>query len=89
MILKYHFLEIYFTAKELKGKVYKKLTANDSKCNLVYLNKLVDEYNYTYLCSTDKKLVDADYSALTQETESIHKAPKFKVGNRVRINICH
>ena len=29
--------------------------------------------------------VDADYSALTGKIESSHKAPKFKVGDRVRI----
>ena len=34
--------------KTLIGKIYKKLTANDSKSYLGYLNKLVDEYNNTY-----------------------------------------
>ena len=29
--------------KFLKGKIYKKLTANDSKSYLSYLNKLVDQ----------------------------------------------
>ena len=28
-----------------------------------------------------KKSIDADYSALTTETESSQKAPKFNVGN--------
>ena len=32
-----------------------------------------------------KKPIDADYSATTEEIESTHKAPKFKVGDRVRI----
>ena len=32
-----------------------------------------------------KKTIDADYSALTEEIESRHKAPKFKVGDRVSI----
>ena len=32
-----------------------------------------------------KKPADADYSALTREIELSHKAPKLKVGNRVRI----
>ena len=36
--------------KILKGKVYKKSTANDNKPYFVYLNKL-DEYNNTYLRS--------------------------------------
>ena len=32
----------------LKGKIYKKNAANDSKSYLGYLNKLVDQYNNTY-----------------------------------------
>ena len=32
-----------------------------------------------------KKPIDADYTALTEEIESSHKAPKFKVAGRVRI----
>ena len=32
-----------------------------------------------------KKPVDADYSALTEKTETNAKAPKFKNGDRVRI----
>ena len=31
--------------KTLKPKIYKKMTANDSKSQLSYLNKLVDQYN--------------------------------------------
>ena len=34
--------------KMLKAKTYKKMKANNSKCYLVYLNKLVDQYNNTY-----------------------------------------
>ena len=29
--------------------------------------------------------IDAGYSALTDEVESSHKTPKFKVGDKVRI----
>ena len=61
------------------------MTANDSKSYLGYLNKLVDQYNNTYHCSIGKKPIDVDYSALNEDTESSHKAPKFKVGDRVRI----
>ena len=61
------------------------MTANDSKSYLGYLNKLVDQYNNTYHCSIDKKPADADYSALTEEIDPSHKAPKFHVGDRVRI----
>ena len=41
--------------------------------------------NLSYHCSIDKTLVDADYSALTEEIESIQKATKFNVDTRVRI----
>ena len=34
--------------KTLKAKMYKKMTANDSKSYFSYLNKLVDQYNNTY-----------------------------------------
>ena len=61
------------------------MTDNDSKSNLSHLNKLVDEYNKTYHRSIDKKAIDDDYSALAEENKSSHKAPKFKVGDRVRI----
>ena len=71
--------------RNLKGKIYKKVTAYDSKSYLGYLNKLVDEYNNTFHCFNDKKPIHADYSTLTEEIELIHKAPKFKVGNRVKI----
>ena len=57
------------------------------------MNKLVDEYNNTYHSSVVKEPTYADFSALTGEVESSHKAPKFKVGCRVKItkhkNICH
>ena len=71
--------------KTLKGKIRKKMTTNDSNSCLNYLNKLVDEYKNNYHCSTDEKTVDADYSALTEQIESSHKAPKFKVSDRVTI----
>ena len=32
--------------------------------------------------------IHADYSALTVKTKSSHKAPKLKVGDRVRITKC-
>ena len=61
------------------------MTANDSKSYLSYLNKLVDQYNNTYHYSINKKLVNADYSGLTEKIETNPKAPKFKVNDRVRI----
>ena len=34
--------------KTLKSKIYKRMTANDSKYYLEHLNKLVNQYNNTY-----------------------------------------
>ena len=61
------------------------MTAKDSTSYLGYLNKLVDEYNNTNHHSIGKKPTDADYFVLTEEIESSHKAPKFKVVDKVRI----
>ena len=61
------------------------MTANDSKSYLPYLNKLVDQYSNTYHHSIGKKPINADYSALTEKSETNPEAPKFKVNNRVRI----
>ena len=41
--------------KTLKAKIYKQMTANDSKSSLPYLNKIVDQYNNTYHHSINKK----------------------------------
>ena len=51
------------------------------------MNKLIDEQNNSYHRSNDKKPIDADYPALTEETESSHKAPKFKGSNRVLVQV--
>ena len=71
--------------KTLKSKIYKKMEANDSKSYLPYLNKLVDQYNNTHHHSVNNKLINIDYSASTENTESTPKAPEFKVNDRVRI----
>ena len=52
------------------------MTANGNKSFLDYLNNFVEEYN--------KKSIDAD-SYFSEKFESIHKAPKFKVGDTVKI----
>ena len=57
----------------------------DIKSYLSYLNKLVDGHNNFYHRCSGKKPVDADYSALNEGTNTNPKAPKFKVGDRVRI----
>ena len=63
------------------------MSANDSKSYFGFSNILVDKYNNTYHCFTDIKAIDADYSALTWRIQKISQAPKFKVGDRVRITI--
>ena len=72
--------------KTLKSKIFKKMTANDSKYYLSYANKLVDQYNITYHLSINKKPINADYSASTENIESNLKSPKFKVNDRVRVS---
>ena len=61
------------------------MTSNNSKSYLLYLNNLVDQYNNTYHNSINKKPINVEYSALTEKIETNHKAPKFKVNDKVRI----
>ena len=65
--------------KTLKAKIYKKMTANDNKSYLSYLNKLVGQDDTTYHHSIGKKPINVDYSALTEKIETDPKAPKFKL----------
>ena len=78
--------------KTLKAKIYKKMTTNDSKSYLPYLNKLVNQCNITYHHSINKNPINGDYSALIEKPGTNPKPPTFKVNNRVRIskykNIC-
>ena len=41
--------------KTLKTKIFKKMTANDNRSYLSYLNKLLDQKNDTYHHSINKK----------------------------------
>ena len=63
----------------------KKMTANDNKFYLSYLNKLVGLYNNTYHRSINKKPFNADYSALTEKIQTNSKAAKLEVNDGVRI----
>ena len=56
--------------KTLKAKIYKKMTASDSKSYLSYLNKLVDQYRNTYHHSVNKRPINDDYSAFTESKSS-------------------
>ena len=47
------------------------------------MNQLVDKYNNTYYHSIAQKIIDADYSSLTEETESLHRDPKIKVDDLI------
>ena len=69
----------------LKDKVFKKMTASDSKHYLGCLNKLVDEYSNSYHCFVCQELVDAIFSALTEKIATNLKASKSNVDDRVRI----
>ena len=71
--------------KTLKAKIYKKMTVDDSRSYLKYLNKIVDHNNNSYYHSIKKTPINADYSALTEKIERNLQAPKFKVNDRVRI----
>ena len=62
--------------KTLKAHIYKKVTANDSKSYLSYLNKLLDQQNNTYYHAINKKSINANYSAMTEKIETNSKAPK-------------
>ena len=68
--------------KTLKAKIYERMTANDNKSYLFYLNKLVDQYNNNYHHYVNKNPIDADYSVLTEKIEVNFKAPKFIVNDR-------
>ena len=50
------------------------MTANDRKCYLSYLNKLFNTYHH----SINKKSINADYSALTEKTETSLKILSLK-----------
>ena len=69
--------------KILKDKIFIKITANDSKSCLPYLNKLVNQYSNTYQYSINKKPIII--VTLTETIETNHKDLKFKVNDRVRI----
>ena len=63
--------------KSLKIKIYKKLTANDIKSCLGFLNELIDKCNNSYHRSISKKGIYADYFALNNEIKKILKPLKL------------
>ena len=75
--------------RTLKDKNLKKVTVDDIKSYLGYLNKLADEYDTSYHCSICKNRAYADYSVFSDEFGSSYKAPTFKAGDRIRIMNCN
>ena len=71
--------------KILNDKIYKKMTANDSKFYHLYLNKLVDWYKNTYQNCINKKPINAYFSALNGKIKNNPKTPKLEVNDKVRI----
>ena len=69
----------------MEAKIHLKMTANDRKSCLSYLNKFVDQYNNTYHHYIGEKPLNADYYSLTEKIEMNLKAPKVEVNDRVRI----
>ena len=61
------------------------MTANDNKSYLSQLNKLADEYNNTYHRSIGKNRIHVNYPALSESSESSHKASTFKFGDKFKI----
>ena len=55
--------------RTLNDKIYKNITANDSKSYLDYLNNLIDKCNDGHHCSIGKEPIHPDYSALAKELE--------------------
>ena len=49
------------------------MRANDSKYYLLYLNKLLDQYNNTYHHSIGKKSINAGYSTIMNKVGQILK----------------
>ena len=53
--------------------------------NKYFCNRVKQISNHPNISPQIKKPIFAEYSALSKEFESSHKAPKFKIGDRVRI----
>ena len=63
--------------RTLESKIYKKMTTNNSKSCLGYLNELVDGCNNTYHNYIDKNVLMLIILPVTEEIKLSHKAPKF------------
>ena len=71
--------------RTLKEEIFSEMTGSDNKFYLGYLDTLVQENNNSYHRSAGKNHVDDYYSVLIEKIESIQKAPKFRVGDKVKV----
>ena len=71
--------------RTLKVKIDKSWHHGNIRSYLDYLDKLVSQYNSTYHRSIGKIPIDADCCTWAGKVETNPKAPKLKVGDRVRI----
>ena len=67
-------------AKPLKGRIYKRMTANNSKSYLNYLNKLLDEYDNTYYRSVVKNLLMLIISIWLRKLNQFMKLLNLELG---------
>ena len=63
----------------LMAKIYKKITANDSKSYLDNFDKLVDQYNNTYHHSINKKPINDDFVLWLKKLRQILKPLNLKL----------
>ena len=71
--------------RTLKAEIFNKMTGSDNQFYLGYLDTLVQENNNSYHRSTVKNHIDDYYSVLIEKIESIQKASKFRVGDKVKV----
>ena len=73
--------------RTLKSKIYKYMTSISKNVYIDKLDDIVDEYNNTYHTTIKMKPFDVkDNTYINTSKEINNKAPKFKVGDRVRIS---
>ena len=72
--------------RTLKSKIYKHMTSVSKNVYIDKLDDIVDEYNNTYHTTIKMKPIAVkDNTYINTDKETNDKDPKFKVGDRVRI----
>ena len=73
--------------RTLKSKIYKYMTSISKNVYIDKLDNVVDEYNNTYHTTIQMKPIDVkDNTYINADKEINNTAPKFKVGDHVRIS---